>query len=45
METWDSVRARRNVRTYEDRAIPDAELDRILESGSPGAGHAVVSRF
>jgi nitroreductase len=33
METWDSIRARRNVRTYEDRPIPDADLDRILEAG------------
>jgi nitroreductase len=32
METWDALRARRNVRTYEDRAIPDEDLDRILES-------------
>jgi nitroreductase len=33
METWDTIRARRNVRTYEDRPIPDADLDRILEAG------------
>src|SRR4029453_15728744 len=33
METWDALRARRNVRTYEDRAIPDDDLDRILEAG------------
>lgn len=33
METWDALRARRNVRTYEDRAIPDEDLDRILEAG------------
>lgn len=33
METWDAIRARRNVRSYEDRAIPDADLDRILEAG------------
>jgi nitroreductase len=32
METWDALRARRNVREYEDRAIPDADLERILES-------------
>lgn len=33
METWDAIRARRNVRAYEDRAIADADLDRILEAG------------
>lgn len=33
MDTWDAIRARRNVRTYEDRPIGDAELDRILEAG------------
>jgi nitroreductase len=33
METWDAVRARRNVRTYEDRPIAGADLDRIIEAG------------
>jgi nitroreductase len=33
METWDAIRSRRNVREYEDRPIPDADLDRILEAG------------
>lgn len=33
METWDALRARRNVRLFEDRAIPAADLDRILEAG------------
>jgi nitroreductase len=32
VETWDAIRARRNVRRYEDRPIPDAELRRILEA-------------
>jgi nitroreductase len=32
METWDALRARRNVRSYEDRAIPDEDLERILEA-------------
>lgn len=32
METWDTLRARRNVRTYADRAIPEEDLDRILEA-------------
>lgn len=42
METWDAIRARRNVRSYEDRAIPDEDLDRILEAGrrAPSASNA-----
>jgi nitroreductase len=42
METWDAVRARRNVRVYEDRAVPDDELDRILEAGrrAPSASNS-----
>lgn len=41
METWDAIRSRRNVREYEDRAIPEAALTRILEAGrrSPSAGN------
>lgn len=33
METWDAIRARRNVRQFTDRAISPRDLDRILESG------------
>ncbi|HMK11626.1 MAG TPA: nitroreductase family protein, partial [Acidimicrobiales bacterium] len=33
METWDAIRARRNVRTYTDQPISDTDLDRILEAG------------
>jgi nitroreductase len=33
METWDAIRARRNVRSYEDRPIPPEDLDRVLEAG------------
>jgi nitroreductase len=33
METWDAIRARRNVRAYADRPIDPADLDRILEAG------------
>ena len=41
METWDAIRARRNVRIYEDRAIPATDLERILEAGwrSPSASN------
>lgn len=33
METWDAIRARRNVRRYADRPIPREHLDRICEAG------------
>lgn len=33
METWDAIRARRNVRQYADRLIDPHHLDRILEAG------------
>src|ERR1700722_8290193 len=41
METWDSIRARRNVRSYDDRSIAPEHLDRILEAGrrSPSASN------
>jgi nitroreductase len=32
VETWDSIRARRNVRDYGDRPIPPEDLGRILEA-------------
>lgn len=32
MESWDAIRARRNVRRYEERMIPAEDLDRILEA-------------
>jgi nitroreductase len=33
METWDAIRARRNVRQYTDQPIERADLERILEAG------------
>jgi len=33
METWDALRARRNVRRYRPDPIPAADLDRIAEAG------------
>jgi nitroreductase len=33
MQTWDAIRARRNVRSYESRSIPDADLEQILAAG------------
>jgi nitroreductase len=41
VETWDSIRSRRNVRQYADRPIDRADLERILEAGrrAPSAGN------
>jgi nitroreductase len=41
METWDVIRSRRNVRSYDQRAIAPQDLDRILEAGrrAPSAGN------
>jgi nitroreductase len=33
METWDAIRARRNVRTYTPDPVPKELLDRIVEAG------------
>jgi nitroreductase len=33
METWDAIRARRNVRSYTADSVPDEMLDRIVEAG------------
>jgi nitroreductase len=33
VETWDAIRARRNVRNYAPRPIASEDLDRILEAG------------
>jgi nitroreductase len=33
METWDAIRARRNVRTYLQDPVTNADLDRIAEAG------------
>jgi len=39
VETWDAIRARRNVRQFTDRPISKEDVDRILEAGrrSPSA--------
>ncbi len=41
METWDAIRARRNVRQYLDQPIGREDLERILEAGrrAPSAGN------
>jgi nitroreductase len=33
MQTWDAITSRRNVRSFADRPISAADLDRILEAG------------
>jgi nitroreductase len=33
METWDAIRARRNVRTYSPDPVSEADLRRIAEAG------------
>ena len=41
METWDAIRARRNVRSYSGQAIAPRDLDQILEAArrTPSAGN------
>jgi nitroreductase len=41
METWDAIRARRNVRSFQERPLPPADVDRILEAAwrSPSASN------
>jgi nitroreductase len=41
METWDAIRARRNVRQYTGRPIAREDLERICEAGrrAPSAGN------
>jgi nitroreductase len=41
METWDAIRARRNVRSYQTGAVPAGDLDRIAEAAwrSPSASN------
>jgi len=33
MQTWEAITSRRNVRSFADRLIAAADLDRILEAG------------
>jgi nitroreductase len=41
METWDAIRARRNVRQYTDQPIAREDLERICDAGrlAPSAGN------
>lgn len=33
METWDALRARRNVRSFTEQPVAERDLDRMLEAG------------
>jgi nitroreductase len=41
VDTWDAIRARRNVRSYRPDPVPDGDLRRIAEAGwrSPSASN------
>ena len=41
MDTWDAIRARRNVRSYRPDPVPGSDLQRIAEAGwrSPSASN------
>ena len=41
MDTWNAIRARRNVRSYRPDPVPDNDLQRIAEAGwrSPSASN------
>jgi nitroreductase len=47
VETWDAIRARRNVRGYADRAIAAEDLDRVLEAArrTPSASNRQLWDF
>jgi nitroreductase len=47
METWDAIRARRNVRQYTGQPIAREDLERILEAGrrAPSAGNGQPWNF
>ncbi|HET9649851.1 MAG TPA: nitroreductase family protein, partial [Microlunatus sp.] len=47
METWDAIRARRNVREYTEQPIAEADLQRVLEAGwrAPSAGNSQPWNF
>jgi nitroreductase len=47
METWDALRARRNVRAFTDEPITGDELDRVLEAAwrAPSASNRQLWAF
>jgi len=47
MQTWDAIRARRNVRSYRTDPVPEADLERIAEAGwrAPSASNRQPGDF
>jgi nitroreductase len=47
METWDAIRARRNVRQYTGQPVAQEDLERICEAGrrAPSAGNGQPWNF
>lgn len=47
METMKTIRARRSVRSYEDREVEQEKLDQVLEAGrlAPSAGNRQEWKF
>lgn len=47
MELYDAIRARRSVRSYEDKAVPREAIGRILEAArqAPSANNVMPWRF
>ena len=47
MQTWDAIRARRNVRQYTGQPIAREDLERVLEAGrrAPSAGNGQPWNF
>jgi nitroreductase len=47
METWDAIRARRNVRAFTGAPVPEEDLRRILEAGwrAPSANNRQARDF
>ncbi|HTW06592.1 MAG TPA: nitroreductase family protein [Acidimicrobiales bacterium] len=47
MDTWDAIRARRNVRAYTERPVHGSDLERILRAGwlAPSAKNRQYREF
>jgi nitroreductase len=47
MDTWDAIRARRNVRSFTDEPVAEAELERVVEAAwrTPSASNRQLWSF
>lgn len=47
MDVYEAIRARRSVRAYQDKAVEDDKLQRVLDAGrlSPSAGNRQERKF